>query len=143
MEPSVPINMAAVVACAFINMGVGFAWYGPLFGKEWMRLQGIDKARIEADKKKGMQKTYALSLLGAFAMAYVMAHSMLFAESYLKMSGVMSGIMGGFYNWLGFVVPVTMGSVLWDGKPWKLWWINSGYYLTVLCLMGITFSLWK
>lgn len=135
--------MAAVAVGALINMGVGFAWYGPLFGKEWMRLQGIDKARIEADKKKGMQKTYALALLGAFAMSYVMAHSMLFAESYLKTSGVTSGIMGGFYNWLGFVFPVTLGTVLWDGKPWKLWCINSGYWLTVLCLMGITFSLWR
>lgn len=143
MEAGVPINFGAVVVGALINMGVGFAWYGPLFGKEWMRLQGIDKARIEADKKKGMQKTYMLALLGALAMSYVMAHSMLFAETYLKISGVMSGIMGGFYNWLGFVAPVTLGTVLWDGKPWKLWWINAGYWLTVLCLLGILFSLWK
>lgn len=143
MEPGVPINLGAVFVGALINMGVGFAWYGPLFGKEWMRLQGIDKARIEADKKKGMQKTYALALLGAFAMAYVMAHSMVFAEAYLKTSGVASGIMGGFYNWLGFVVPVTLGTVLWDGKPWRLWWINASYYLVVLCLMGVVFSLWK
>jgi hypothetical protein len=140
MENAVPIDIAAVAVAAAVNIALGFLWYGPLFGKEWMKLQGITPERIAADKKKGMGKTYAVMTLGAVVMAYVMAHSMVFAEAYLKTSGVASGIMGGFWNWLGFVAPVTVGTVLWDGKPWKLWAINAGYWLVALCLMGVVLS---
>lgn len=143
MPEIIPINYAAVVVCAFINMSVGFAWYGPIYGKEWVKLANIDPAKIMAAKKGGMGKTYALAMLGALLMAYVMAHAMIFAEAYLKTTGVASGLMGGVWNWLGFVAPVSLGLVLWEGKPWKLWWINSGYYLVVLCAMGVVFSLWK
>lgn len=146
--PPVPINYAAVVAAAVSNIVLGSLWYGPFFGKPWMQLMGYTPEKMEAMKKdpKGkakMQKSYALAFVGALLMAYVMAHSMVFAEAYLNTSGVASGLTGGFWNWLGFVVPVTLGTVLWEMKPWKLWWINASYYLLSLCVMGVIFSLWK
>lgn len=50
--------------------------------------------------------------------------------------------MAGFWNWLGFVAPVTLGAVLWEGKHWKLWFLNNGYYLVTLLLMGAVLALW-
>ena len=35
------------------------------------------------------------------------------------------------------------GAFCWDGKSWKLWFINSGYYLVSLLLMGSLLSVWK
>jgi len=75
-------------------------------------------------------------------MAYVLVHSLIFAQSYLQISGVSAGLMAGFWSWLGFVAPVTTGMVLWEGKSWKLWILTSGYYLVALLVMGLLLSYW-
>jgi hypothetical protein len=36
----ITINYLAVIAAAIAAVGVGVLWYGPLFGKEWMKLMG-------------------------------------------------------------------------------------------------------
>lgn len=133
MDVVVPINYLAVVLAAASTMVVGSLWYGPLFGKEWMKLTGH---KPDPAKQKEMGKLYALQFVGSLVMAYVMAHSMVFAGAYLKVSGVNAGVMAGFWSWLGFVTPITLGTVLWDGKPWKLFVINAGHYLVAMLVMG-------
>ena len=123
-------------------MVLGALWYGPLFGKLWMTLSGMTEEKIAAAKAKGMGKTYALAFLGCLLMAYVLAHSLIFASAYFKASGLSSGLTAGFWNWLGFIVPVTLGSVLWEDKPWKLWCLNNAYWLLSLLIMGAILSLW-
>lgn len=49
--------------------------------------------------------------------------------------------MAGFWNWLGFIAPVTLGVVLWEGKPWKLWVLHNAYYLLALLVMGVILGL--
>ena len=139
----IPINYLAVGGAAIASMVIGFLWYGPLFGKMWMALSGITQEQIAASKKKGMTKQYALMFVGSLVMAYVLAHALVFASAYLKTSGVSAGLMAGFWNWLGFVAPVTLGSVLWEGKSPKLWILNNGYYLVSLLLMGVILALWQ
>jgi hypothetical protein len=136
MDSGVPVNYIAVVVAALANIGLGFLWYGPLFGKTWSGLMGWTKSDMEAAKKKGMTKSYALMTLGSFVMSFVLAHALIFASTYLNATGISAGLMAGFWNWLGFVAPVMLGTVLWDGKPWKLYFINAGYYLVALLLMG-------
>lgn len=133
----VPINYLAVVVAAVANMIIGFLWYGPLFGKQWIRMMGFTKEDIEAAQKKGMGKNYALMALGSLATAYVLAHAYEFAATYLAAFGIAGGAMAGFWNWLGFIAPVMLGSVLWEGKSWKLWSLNAGYYLVALVVMGM------
>ncbi|MBI5644836.1 DUF1761 domain-containing protein [Candidatus Kaiserbacteria bacterium] len=141
----VPINYLAVIVAAIANMVLGFLWYGPLFGKTWSHLMGWGE--MTPDKMAAMQKKarlgYAVSFVGALVMAFVLAHALVFASTYLKVEGVHAGLAAGFWNWLGFVAPVTVGAVLWDGKPWKLWFINAGYYLVTLLIMGEILALWK
>ena len=98
------------------------------------------------EKMKEMQKkarpAYAANFVGALIMAFVLSHALVFASSYLHESGISAGLQTGFWNWLGFIAPVTLGSVLWDGKPMKLWMINAGYYLVGLLIMGVILALW-
>ena len=75
-------------------------------------------------------------------MAYILTHALVFATSYLKVSGWQAGLSTGFWNWLGFVAPVTMGAVLWEGKPWGLWFLNAGYQLVNLLVMGVIIASW-
>lgn len=142
MKP-VPINYLAVVAAAIASMVIGFVWYGPLFGKTWMNLSGITPEKMDPAKAPGMGKTYVLALVGSLVMSYVLAHSLVFAAAYYGMNGVSAGLMSGFWTWLGFIAPVTLAAVLWEGKPWKLWVLTNGYYLVTLLVMGTILSVWE
>jgi hypothetical protein len=142
----VPVNYLAVFASMVVMMVLGSLWYGPLFGKPWIALMGIDPQKasnMQAQGMGAMWKSYALMALGALAMSFVLAHLIIFANAYLGTSGVSGGLQGGFWSWLGFVVPVSLGTVLWEGKSWKLWCINAGYYLVGLLLIGVLLAVWQ
>jgi hypothetical protein len=133
----VPVNYVAVLGAAIVSMVIGYVWYGPLFGKMWEREM---KMKMES---KNMGKSYGLMFAGSLFMAFVLSHATIFASTYLQVTGVSAGLMSGFFNWLGFVAPVTLGSVLWEGKSWKLWSLNNGYYLVTLMVMGSLLAVWR
>ncbi len=140
----VVVNYWAILVAALANMVLGFVWYGPLFGKLWMSLMGMTKEHMDAAKAKGgMWKGYLLAFIGSLVMGYVLAHSLVFASAYLQAAGIGAGLMVGFWSWLGFIAPVTLGSVLWEGKSWKLWFLMNAYYLLALLIMGSVLALWS
>lgn len=134
----VPVNYLAVVVAAAAQIALGFVWYGPLFGKKWAHVSGISMEKMQ----KPPVSTMILMAMGALVMALVLQQALVLAAFYLQTSGISAGLMAGFWNWLGFIAPVTMGVVLWEGKSWTLWAINSGYYLVGLSLMGSILALW-
>jgi hypothetical protein len=138
----VPINYLAVLVAAIASMVLGFLWFGPIFGKKWIALMGFKEAEMMEARKKSMVKTNVILFVGALVMSFVLAHALIFASTYLMMWGVSAGIMAGFWNWLGFIAPVTLGTVLFDGRSWKLWFLNNGYWLLSLMIMGVILSLW-
>ncbi|RJQ33979.1 DUF1761 domain-containing protein [Candidatus Parcubacteria bacterium] len=143
----VPINYVAVLVAAVAAMVLGYVWYGPLFGKQWMAFMGMTPETMEKMKndpagKNKMYFGYGAQFVGALVMAYVLAHSLVFASAYMNVSGAIGGLQAGFWSWLGFVAPTTMGMVLWEGKPWTLWMIVAGYWLVNLLLMGVIMGAW-
>ncbi|MGB4076250.1 MAG: DUF1761 domain-containing protein [Minisyncoccia bacterium] len=141
MEVEVPVNYLAVLVSALVAMGIGMAWYGPLFGKQWMAMTGISK---EGMKSMALSPVVAMvgGLITTLLLMYVFAHTTAFAFAFLGTSGVMGGLSGGFWTWLGFAVPLTAGSFLWEGKSWKLWFLNACYYLVVLLAAGAIIGGW-
>lgn len=133
----VPINFWAVLGSAVVSMIIGSLWYGPLFGKQWMNLSDLNEEKLKASKGMWMPVLYALALVGSLVMSFVLAHALVFTGAYFQIVGLSAGLMVGFLNWLGFIAPVTLGSVLWEGKPWKLWLLNNAYYLVTLLVMGM------
>ncbi len=139
----VPVNDAAILVSAIVTMILGALWFGPVFGSEWQRLMGFSEERMAAFRTKGLANLYVIQALGALVMSYVLEHAIVFAGSYLMINGIPAGLMIGFSCWFGFIAPVTIGSVLWEGKPLKLWYISSGYYLVSFLLMGMILAVWK
>lgn len=127
--PSVDINYVAVIVAAVISYALGALWYGPLFGKQWMQLSGKSESSMD---KSGMGTRYAVGFVASLVMAYVLAH---FVE-YARAGTIVEGLQAGFWVWLGFVATVTVGMVLWDGKPLKLWVLNNAYNLLGLLIMS-------
>lgn len=138
MPVQVSINYLAVVAAAAASMAIGFLWYGPLFGKMWMQMMNFDKKKLNEAKKKGMGKIYALAFLTSLIMSYVLAHFV----DYVEAKTIMEGIVLGFWVWIGFLATTQIGSVFWEGKPVKLYLINTLHYLVTLAVMAAILAVW-
>lgn len=135
----VQINLLAILVAAIANMVLGFFWYSPiLFGKKWMAAFGKTESELK-EMKKGVGKSYALTLIGALVMAYVLAHIIRYNEA----TTISGGFQAGFWMWLGFVVPTSLGTLLFEKRPSTLYWITNGYYLVALIIMGAILAVWR
>ena len=132
------INYLAVVAAAVASIVLGFLWYGPLFGKQWATLMKFDKKKMSEMKNKGMGKTYVIMTIGTLVTSYVLAHFV----DYLDAANFAGALTAAFWIWLGFFAAVMIGTVLWEGKPWKLYILNVAYYLVNLSVMATILALW-
>lgn len=133
----IPINYIAVLGGAIASIAIGFLWYGPLFGKKWVELSGRTSESMQADlQKRGAALTYGLQIAGALIMSYVLAHAVIFGTTYTGTFGFIGGMTAAFWYWLGIALPITLGDVLWHGRPWGFWMITSGYYLASMLAMG-------
>jgi len=136
-----PINYLAVFVAGLIPMIVGSIWYGPLFGKKWMELEGKTEEELRA--KFNPLKSYGVTFVFALLMAYVLLHVLnAFSDAY-GMSGLTAGIQGGFWVWLGFVLTIGWQPVAFSGQSLALWLINSLYNLVTLVCMGALLSSWQ
>lgn len=133
---NVPVNYLAVVVAAVANYLIGSLWYGVLFRNAWQKFSGVSEMKITA-------LSVVLTLIGALLMSYVLQHALFFANQYLKTSGIGGGLMVGFFNWVGFIAPVTIGLVVYEKKSWMLWILNNAYWLISLLVMGVILSVWQ
>lgn len=113
------INYIAVLAAAVASMIIGGIWYGPLFGKMYIRAMGWENK--SPAEKKAMQKGMLWSYLGQFIASlltfYVLAR-FINATGELSVAGAM---VVAAWGWLGFVVPMKFGDALWGGKKTIFW----------------------
>ena len=137
MVPAVSVNYLAVLAAAIAAMVLGFLWYGPLFGKMWMKLMNIDKKKIDEAKKKGMAMNYVIMIISTLVMSYTLAHLVKF----LEVANILDSLRVAFWMWLGFIATVMIGTVLWEGKSWKLYCLNATYWLVNLAIMSSILTL--
>ena len=132
----IAINYWAVLVAAIVSFVVGWLWYGPLFGKMWKGLMGYTDESIKA-----MAMKPATSMFWGFVTALITAYVLAY---FLALSGV-STVEGActlaFWIWLGFFATVALGSVLWEGKPIKLFILNAAHQLVALILMAVTLVL--
>ena len=138
--PDITINYLVVLISAVISFIIGGLWYSPiLFGNAWMKSGGFNQKDIEAAKKKGMGKLYLTGFIGTLLMAFVLAHFV----QYLSAGTFIEGMQAGFWIWIGFIVPILIGSVLWESKPIKFYLINVLYHLVSLLIMAGILASWQ
>lgn len=135
--PEVTVNYVAVIVAAIANMVLGVVWYGPLFGKLWMKEAGKTKKDLDA-AKKDMPKLYAVAFVGAVVTAYVLA----IFVSWAQISTIALAIILGFLVWLGFILTISLQSLLWEGKSQKLFLLNNGYNFVSLIVMASIIAAW-
>ncbi len=135
------INVWAVLVCAVLSMVIGSIWFGPLFGKFWMRINGFT-AMDDARKKELMKEmipTYIIQLVLSLVQAVILAY-------FINQMPQTSGVVIGLLVWLGFALPSVAGLALWNGKSIKdritLTVVSSGFHLVSLVVFSLILAAW-
>ncbi|MDQ5900961.1 MAG: hypothetical protein QG600_539 [Patescibacteria group bacterium] len=127
-----------IILSVVVSMIIGFVWYGPLFGNQWMKLVNLTKKDIE-DSKDKMPLTYAGMAVISLIQAVVL-YQFIISQNII---GVMGGVLIGFFVWFGFVATVNFSTVLFSKKPFELFAIESGYQLVYLLMAGALIGAWR
>lgn len=142
MMESISVNYWAILAGAVLSMAIGAIWYGPLFGKQWMEIMGVDPGDAETAKK--MQKTagplYLVQFVLTLFQVLVLAH--LVADT-----ARVGGLERSMWIWAAFVIPTLAGSAMWTNDPgrlkWKRFLIQAGYQFILFAVFGLLLQFWK
>ena len=133
------VNYLAVIVAAIASFIIGWIWYGPLFGKAWMRINKIGPKEMAEAKKRGMAKPLIVSIIASLLMAYVLALFVNFGGA----ASAMIGITVGFWIWIGFLITTRIDPVLWKGEPIGSYLIDIGQKLISLIVIGAILGSWS
>jgi hypothetical protein len=126
-------NYLAVILCSVVYWLIGGLWYGFLFTKPWMALEG------PAPNSVSPILTYIVTFLLNLLIAFVLAQVCLWRNANTAARGAAIGVL----LWLGIVGPITLTTAMYEGRPMELFAINEFYPLVGLCLMGAILGAWK
>jgi hypothetical protein len=133
------INYLPILVSALVAFGISSLWYSPfLFGKEWLALQKIDSAELDA-AKKGVWKSY----LSEIVMSLITFSVLGFIISLIAIRGSTDGAFLGILAWLGFILPSAISSLLWKKESLTLILIDSINSLVVLTIGGAIIGAWR
>ena len=127
-------NHWAILAAAVIQWILGALWYSLLFAKPWMALTGHTKG----ERPKGAVVAMITSFIGGLILAFVLAHVVRWSGS----STFACGTLIGFICWLGFVAAPLLSETMYEQRPFKLFFINTGYWLVALLISGGLLASW-
>ena len=127
------INWLAAIVAAVASFGVGFLWYGPLFGKAWQRLVGLSDDEIKhANMGKIFGLSFVFTLIGAVLLAAMMPVD----------AGIGGGMTLGAIVGAGFIATSMGTNAQFARQPTSLWLIDAGYMVVVYILMGLIIGVW-
>lgn len=166
------MNYIAFIVAALIPTGIGALWYGPLFGKAWMKSSGMTEEKM---KGGNMPLIFGLSFVLAIILAFVISalcihDNMVEGSLYYLTDGTMKPAAGSeAANWLSyyyenlapdnynfkhgafhgglfgllFFLPVIGNIALYEQKGWKYVAINVGYWVICAAVMGGILGAWR
>jgi len=152
-------NLLFVFLAALVPMIIGFIWYNPkVIGTVWM-----EASRMTDEKVKGENMplifglSFVFSIMLAFGLFYLVVHqtgvfSLLMNhkeewESFIGSHGADHrsfghGAFHGTIDALLIVFPVLATNALYERKGFKYIWVNTGYWVITLALMGGVLCAW-
>ena len=91
---------------------------------------------------KNMKMAPTTSMIIGFVSALVVSCTLAHFFIYMNIAGIADALMAAFLIWIGFVATVQIGPVLWENKPWKLFFLNTAYNLASLAVMASILAAW-
>jgi hypothetical protein len=158
------INFYAILVAALTTLVVGFVWYGPLFGKVWMKETGLTEEDLKKDSMiKIFGLTYLFSVMIGIIMLLLTVHQFgalgmiggpdfiesakpsyqaFMADYATAFRTYKHGALHGFMSGLFLAFPLIAINGLFERRSWKLIFIHSGYWTAVMTVMGAIICGW-
>ena len=129
------VNLLAVLVAAAAHQAIGFLWYGPLFGRIWMREIG----RTEEELRRGATRAIVTATIASLVMAFAFALLLTLADA----PNVVTGVVWGLVLGIGFVATTTViNGVFEDRKPTVIA-LFAVYEIVALAAMGAILGAWR
>lgn len=137
---AVHINHLAVIAAAAVYFIIGGLWFSPiLFSKAWQELIGL----TEEKKQENLKKNNMGFLLGmSFVAGLIACYALACIIGAFQINNLVYGALTGFLVGFSFVFTSTGTSYLFEGRPFKLTLIDSGYPVVALTIAGAILGIW-
>ena len=126
------INLPAVFVAGLAHMATGLVWFSPkLFGNAWAELTGEDL--------KPASRWLIAGVVGHQIIALALAVIVRLAGA----TTVAGGIAVAILVWIGFVVTLEVGELIWEKIPVRLFLIRIGNHLVALGIAGAILAVWR
>jgi len=156
-------NPMALLLAAISALVVGFVWYNPkVFGTIWMKESGVTE---ESMKGANMAKIFILAFFFAFLLAMTMMQMTIHQTGVLSLVGgdaskalpsytafmadygndfrtVKHGALHGVLAGVFVALPIIGTNALFERKSAKYIFINAGYWVITLGVMGAIICGW-
>jgi len=129
------INWLAVIVAGLSAFAVGGIWYSrPLFGNAWMTDSNLSEEQIKQGNKG---KIFGFTAIFSLVMAINLA--MFLADAKTDASwGATAGFLAGIWAFCAIAI-----HSLFELKSWRHIFINGGYSIVSLTLMGLIIGAWR
>ncbi len=126
------INYLAILVVWIVHIVIGLIWFRPeLFGKEWSRITGKEL--------KPAKKWLIPGLIGHVLMVFALVILFKLTDSNTGFSGLFIGLL----TWIGFVVPMESGELVWEKIPFRLFLLRTGNQLIAIAVSGFILGAWQ
>jgi hypothetical protein len=115
------MNHVPILVTAVLQFVLGAIWYSFLFAKPWNAIITVR----EDGKNKAMITGMISSLIGDLLVSFAMMHVILWSGA----ATIAWGMIVGFICWLGLIAAPMFPQGIYEGRPFKLFAINAGYWL--------------
>jgi Protein of unknown function (DUF1761) len=129
------VNWLAVAVAGISAFVLGGVWYSPaLFGKAWMK---ENKMTVEDVQKGNKGKIFGWSFILTLLMAVNLAMFLNDPKINFEM-GIVYGLLTGLWIFCGIAIVA-----LFEHKSARYIFVNGGYMLVALGMMGAIIGAWK
>ena len=129
------INWLAVIAAALSAFLVGGIWYSPvLFANSWMKDSNLTADQVKQSQKG---KIFGFTALFSLIMAANLA-AFLATPATTASWGAQAGFLAGIWTFCAIAI-----HSLFELRSWRHIFINGGYSVVSLTLMGLILGCWR
>jgi hypothetical protein len=127
------VSLAATLVATIAGFALGALWYGPLFGRAWVRAAGTtaDALRRDFNAARTYGATFVLGLIASYVFGLYLGPD----------PGRAFSVVAGAAAGLCWVATALATNYLFERRPVMLIAINGGYHAVRFALIGLAFGL--
>lgn|SRR3989338_7047436 len=137
------MNYLAILVATIANYVLGALWYGPLFGKIWIKEMGWNEKKLKEMQTPQMKRKIMRSYIGMFITSLIMVGVLAYILSLIGSATILQTMTVASLIWLGFLATTGLGSIFWESKSLRLYTLNAGYQLVGLLIIAAILGAWQ